>query len=106
MTAQSVQTPLIPESVLVTLQALSPEQRQQVFDFAEFLAQKQNFSTPSSAANVEKPKRVRDLDAGAVLWISDDFDAPLPDEFWLGENDPLMMTDAQIKQLNQASEQL
>jgi Protein of unknown function (DUF2281) len=106
MTAQSVQNSLIPESVLVTLQALSPEQRQQVFDFAEFLVQKQNFFTLPSAANVEKPKRIRDLDAGAVRWISDDFDAPLPDEFWFGENDPLMMTDAQIKQLNQASEQL
>ncbi len=32
---------------------------------------------------VELGKRVPDLHPGA--WISDDFDEPLPDEFWLGE---------------------
>ncbi len=32
---------------------------------------------------VEAGKRVPDLHPGA--WISDDFDEPLPDEFWLGE---------------------
>jgi antitoxin (DNA-binding transcriptional repressor) of toxin-antitoxin stability system len=32
----------------------------------------------------KKPgKRIPDLHPGT--WISDDFDAPLPDEFWLGE---------------------
>ena len=30
-------------------------------------------------------KRVLGLHRGAVAFISDDFDAPLPDEFWLGE---------------------
>ena len=30
------------------------------------------------------PKRIGGLNRGQVLWISDDFDAPLPDEFWLG----------------------
>ena len=29
--------------------------------------------------------RVADLHKGAI-WISDDFDEPLPDEFWLGES--------------------
>ena len=36
----------------------------------------------------EKP-RVPGLSRGEI-WVSDDFDDPLPDEFWLGENDPLM----------------
>lgn len=32
-----------------------------------------------------KPKpRIAGLDRGKI-WMSDDFDAPLPDEFWLGE---------------------
>lgn len=31
------------------------------------------------------PKRIVGLNRGQVLWISDDFDAPLPDEFWLGQ---------------------
>lgn len=32
---------------------------------------------------VESGKRIPDLHPGT--WISDDFDEPLPDEFWLGE---------------------
>ncbi|MBI3408988.1 MAG: toxin-antitoxin (TA) system antitoxin [Planctomycetes bacterium] len=28
--------------------------------------------------------RVPDLNAGGVLFISEDFDAPLPEEFWSG----------------------
>jgi hypothetical protein len=98
VTDEVTESILIPEDVLAILQALSPERRQQVFDFAEFLGQKQE--QPSIVA-----KRTRDLDRGAVTWISDDFDDPLPDDFWFGENDPLMMTDEQIKQINQASKQ-
>ena len=30
------------------------------------------------------PKRMPDLHIGQT-WVSDDFDAPLPDSFWLGE---------------------
>ena len=33
----------------------------------------------------ERQKRIAGLNAGAA-WISDDFDAPLPDEFWAGES--------------------
>ncbi len=35
---------------------------------------------------VEQPKkrRVAGLHAGEGFWISEDFDKPLPDEFWLG----------------------
>ncbi len=29
--------------------------------------------------------RVAGLHVGTTTWVSDDFDAPLPDEFWLGE---------------------
>ncbi len=29
--------------------------------------------------------RIAGLNKGAITWISGDFDAPLPDEFWLGE---------------------
>jgi prevent-host-death family protein len=29
-------------------------------------------------------QRIPGLHKGTVLYISDDFDAPLPDEFWLG----------------------
>lgn len=32
-----------------------------------------------------KKERIPGLHAG-MIWISDDFDDPLPDEFWLGED--------------------
>lgn len=35
-------------------------------------------------------KRIAGLNAGGVYWMSPDFDAPLPDEFWDGDpNDAL-----------------
>ena len=33
---------------------------------------------------VERKKRVLGLHPGSI-WTSDDFDEPLPDEFWLGD---------------------
>ncbi|MEH2376357.1 type II toxin-antitoxin system VapB family antitoxin [Nostoc sp.] len=65
--------------LIAKLQTLAPEQQQQVLDFVEFLAQKyvQPQQTPQ--------KRVLGLNQGKI-WISDDFNDPLPDEFWLGES--------------------
>ena len=37
---------------------------------------------PSSSP---RPPRVAGLHAGAI-WISEDFDQPLPDEFWIGSS--------------------
>ncbi len=64
--------------VLTKLQTLAPEQQKQVFDFIDFLAQ----MYPQSQQAPQQ--RVPDLNKGQIL-ISDDFDDPLPDEFWLGE---------------------
>lgn len=36
------------------------------------------------AAPEKQEKRVGNLNPGSI-WVSDDFDVPLPDEFWLGE---------------------
>lgn len=35
-------------------------------------------------ALVQPARRIAGLHAG-LTWVSDDFDAPLPDSFWLGE---------------------
>lgn len=35
-------------------------------------------------AGSDRPRRVAGLHRGKI-WMSDDFDAPLPDEFWTGE---------------------
>jgi hypothetical protein len=92
MAAQMVPTTVVSPQMLEVLEKLSPELRQLVFDFAEFLRHSQDQVIEAQSVKAAKPKRIRDLDRGAVVWMSDDFDAPLPDEFWFGENDPLMMT--------------
>jgi Protein of unknown function (DUF2281) len=57
---------------------LAPEQKQQVLNYVEFLAQKY------AQTKVTKQKRVLGLNRGEY-WMSDDFNDPLPDDFWLGE---------------------
>ena len=91
MTAQMVPSTVVSPELLAVLEQLSPELRQQVFDFAEFLVHRQDQVVEAQSVKAAKPKRIRDLDRGAVVWMSDDFDDPLPDELWFGENDPLMM---------------
>ncbi|MDZ8051597.1 MAG: DUF2281 domain-containing protein [Aulosira sp. ZfuVER01] len=77
MTSQVVDT----TSKLITkLKNLAPEQQQQVLDFVEFLAQK--YPQPQAPPD----KRVLGLNQGEI-WMSDDFNDPLPDEFWLGEGE-------------------
>jgi antitoxin (DNA-binding transcriptional repressor) of toxin-antitoxin stability system len=41
-----------------------------------------------SPLEIGMARRTAGLDDGAS-WISDDFDDPLPDDFWSGKNDPL-----------------
>ena len=60
------------------LERLPPELRQEVFDFASYLAEKKTVRHTSGTH-----KRVPGLQAGQ-LTPSDDFDEPLPDDFWLG----------------------
>lgn len=69
-----------PEILLNKIQALPPEQLQQIEDFIEFLSQK--YVHPKDI--IPQPPRILGLQEGKG-WISEDFDSPLPDEFWLGE---------------------
>jgi hypothetical protein len=69
----------IEQALLEQVRALSPQAQQEVLDFAAFLRQKTSF-----AATVNEV-RVPGLHQGSSYWMADDFDAPLPDEFWLGE---------------------
>ncbi|MCU0548143.1 MAG: DUF2281 domain-containing protein [Leptolyngbya sp. Prado105] len=97
MTAQVVG---LTERLLQQFEILMPERQQQLLDFAEFLVQQQ-MSADQVVENAPK-KRVFGLHAGQVS-MSEDFDEPLPDDFWFSETDPLMMTDEQIQELNQRS---
>jgi hypothetical protein len=56
---------------------LPVEQQHEAVDFIDFLYQKY-------VQSGSKRQRVLNLNKGEI-WMSDDFNAPLPDEFWLGE---------------------
>ncbi|WP_313898107.1 DUF2281 domain-containing protein [Nodosilinea sp. LEGE 07298] len=65
------------QALLEQVRSLNPAQQQAVLDFAAFLRQK-----VSTALQEPIPGLHKDI----PYWIADDFDAPLPDEFWLGES--------------------
>jgi hypothetical protein len=77
MTSQVIDTT---SKLIAKLQTLAPEQQLQVLDFVEFLVQKY----PQTQQPLQQ--RVLGLNQGEV-WISDDFNDPLPDEFWLGKGE-------------------
>lgn len=74
-----IQTITLPETFLAQLQTLPPEQIQQVIDFVEFLNRK--YVLPQFSQSTVKQPRVLGLHQGRG-WISEDFNTPLPDEFW------------------------
>jgi hypothetical protein len=65
----------VEQALLEQVRGLSAAQQQAVLDFAAFLRQQSG-----SAAK----ERIPGLHPGAFV-VSDDFDDPLPDSFWLGE---------------------
>ena len=79
MTSQTVN---ITEVLIAKVQSLPPAQQQTLLDFVEFLEHKNTQSQVFPAQPGQQ--RVPDLNRGEV-WMSEDFNEPLPDEFWLGE---------------------
>ena len=78
----------IPENLSFALKILLPEQRQQVYDFVEFLLQKQTVAISQKQQQTDlvglrqiTTERILGLHQGQGA-ISDDFAKPLPDEFW------------------------
>ena len=74
----------ISESIANAVRLLSPEQRQQVFNFIKFLSEQQKVSIEQNS-QVPKQKRVFGQYQGRIS-MSEDFDEPLPDSFWLGDS--------------------
>ena len=66
-------------SLHTLIDQLPAELQREVYDFAAFLLEKRGEQAPRQAP------RVAGLHEGQTL-ISDDFDEPLPDEFWLGKD--------------------
>jgi Protein of unknown function (DUF2281) len=69
------------EKISLIFDELTNETQAEVIDFAEFLKQKKL----NPATNGKNNKRIFGMHEGQG-WMSDDFTAPLPDSFWLGED--------------------
>jgi hypothetical protein len=67
------------QTLLQKLDTLPSEQRQPAIDFVDFLAPKYTQPTPTQP-------RILGLNKGEIR-MSEDFDAPLSDDFWLGSHD-------------------
>jgi Protein of unknown function (DUF2281) len=76
------------EELLGKLQMLIPENQQLLLVFAEFLLERQiqSMARNTSVEVMPSPPKQRVLGLHQGMgWMSDDFNDPLPDEFWLGE---------------------
>ena len=70
------------QELVERVQALSAEELNQLADLIQSLQKK--------AAKPRIKERIPGLSAHPDFWMSDDFNDPLPDEFWFGdESDPL-----------------
>jgi hypothetical protein len=76
------------QSVLDAAQQLSPVEQLEIIQQLSHSLQKHYHSRPEEGLGpIPSPvRRIPSLDAGSV-WMSDDFDAELPDAFWLGSSD-------------------
>lgn len=66
------------KTILAAIRELTPEELELVRQAVDAEKDKIAPTTPAK-------QRIFDLHPGA-MWMSDDFDDPLPDEFWLGED--------------------
>ena len=71
---------MLKETLLHEIEVLPDYRLQTVLDFVMFL---RYMEQKSPSVDLMRP-RVPGLDAGST-WVSDDFDEPLPDSFWLGD---------------------
>ena len=65
------------DDLLKAVDSLSPEQKRLLREHIDVVEN-------SAEIDTSKP-RILGLHRGAI-WTSDDFDDPLPDEFWLGDD--------------------
>jgi hypothetical protein len=78
------------EDVLTIAKQLTPVEQLEVIQALSRVLQQRYITTASAAQQSSAPvsARVAGLDKGDY-WVSDDFDAELPDELWLGGPDEL-----------------
>ena len=72
---------MLKESLWQEIEALPESQLKTLWDFVQFL----QYMSQQQPKNQKVPQRIPGLDAGTT-WVSDDFDEPLPDSFWFGDD--------------------
>lgn len=74
------------DDVIAVARQLSPaEQLEIIQSLTQTLRQQYDHATASSSPAPAIRQRVAGLDKG-TLWMSDDFNDELPDEFWFGDD--------------------
>jgi len=74
------------QALIAEVRSLTPQQQQEVLNFAVFLRQRNPRTVESHTAQAPISKKsTPGLHADVPYWMAEDFDAPLPDAFWLGE---------------------
>ena len=71
----------IEQALIAEVRSLTPQQQQEVLNFAAFLRQRGSKTVEAPISQNPTPG----LHADVPYWMAEDFDAPLPDSFWLGE---------------------
>jgi hypothetical protein len=72
---------MLKETLWREIESLPKAQLETVLDFVQFLQFKQQQKPQDS----KMMQRIPGLDAGTT-WVSDDFDEPLSDSFWIGDD--------------------
>ena len=72
---------MLKETLWQEINALPEPQLKTLWDFVQFLQYTAQQTSPAPSVT----QRIPGLDAGTT-WLSDDFDDPLPDSFWLGDD--------------------
>ena len=70
------------------IEQIAPQIEQAVVAADHLLAQQPHLDASKGSEAMRAGPRILDLQPGAMQ-MSDDFDAPLPDEFWLGSDEDL-----------------
>lgn len=71
---------MLKETLWQEINSLPDSRLETLLDFVQFL----KFMEKQTSKKEELSGRIPGLDAGTT-WVSDDFDDPLPDSFWLGD---------------------
>jgi len=72
---------MLKETLWREIDSLPESQLKTLWDFVQFL----QYMAQKKPETPQISQRIPGLDAGTI-WVSDDFNEPLPDSFWFGDD--------------------